>query len=751
MGQASNMSAIRSLGISVGMMDHELYSCSRCRKLKKKCSKELPKCNSCIKANCLSCEYPGKAPRRTRKQIEAARLRGEEVPAKRRRKTSDKSSDLNDSDHNINDHSEIIADTNSLRITNHSNMDFLNHPVSSSSSGNNSNDYTFNKDFQTRFKTEKQSDMYSTLTTETSSMSPQELSSPDSKAAHFQVEGVNSLITALSSMHGNSENKLHDQGLMAHLQRTTELDQNRYLTTSPDLKQSNTSSDGVSTSKPFTFDAPTTMHENFTNNAVPIVNSAIQREAVRATFKVGEIPDWKENKDLLKNIDRNLFDRFIAAYFQHNHRTFPMIDKRAFLSTVSTIRDFTDMSDIDDALAFKLNMIMAIGCTTLNRAGLLTKDRDVREHFVAVAMSRFFQVLSLQNVETIKCLLLLGIYSFFEPRGVSSWTISGLTMRLTISLGLYRALPLRKMQTVSAMEVELRSRVFWSAYCYERLVATSLGRLSAIDDDEISVPLPHALYEEEKDDIEVTLMTISLRQIGGKIYKKVHSISCGRQNRTIEEKQQIINDLCYEINETCQNEKIKIQQKTRQGKNPNSPEDVSDTSGDLISFHNSDIWLEMRHAQLQILLYRPSFLIPKPQPEAISKLGEVCLEALKHTYTLYQKKLLPLNWITLFRVLTICNTMLYCLCQWGIDLVKSEKEIKQCVEILRHFGESWIFAVRCADVFQNISNRILEISLTNGKVPNMDQLTTELFGANNAYQEILDENNVDVSWVDRML
>ncbi|QLL32352.1 hypothetical protein HG536_0C05210 [Torulaspora globosa] len=75
--------------------------------------------------------------------------------------------------------------------------------------------------------------------------------------------------------------------------------------------------------------------------------------------------------------------------------------------------------------------------------------------------------------------------------------------------------------------------------------------------------------------------------------------------------------------------------------------------------------------------------------ESLSKLGDFCLKALKHTYTLYKRKMLPLDWITLFRTLTICNTILYCLCHWSIDFVESKIEMQQCAEILQHFGEKW--------------------------------------------------------------
>lgn len=236
-------------------------------------------------------------------------------------------------------------------------------------------------------------------------------------------------------------------------------------------------------------------------------------------------------------------------------------------------------------------------------------------------------------------------------------------------------------------------------------------------------------------------MMISLRRMSGRIYKKVHSASAGRKQYTMEQRHGIISGLQNEIDAIYQEDRVKIMQKNNQ----------LDLSGqDSISFHTSDTWLDMRHAQLQIMLYRPSALMPKPPSDNLVRLGECCLEALKHTYSLYKKKLLPLNWITLFRTLTICNSILYCLCHWNIDLVESKIEIQQCVDILQHFGERWVFALRCADVFQVISNTILEISLSNGQVPNMEKLTRELFGASDQYQEVLEENEVGLLWNDSL-
>lgn len=591
----------------------EPNSCGRCRKLKKRCPKESPICSNCRKAG-EECIYPGRAPRRTRKELEEAISRGEFEPNKRHKRKTDKDSPLSS-------------------------------PFSS-------------------------------------------ISIPQARAAPTNIPS---------------------RGLPHNLVIQGKLE-----------------------------------HELHKPDSTPVRASSIQIESVTGIFKGGRTTPWIDSEGAYKPIERSLYDRFIAAYFAHNHKSFYMMDKIEFLNKVSSIRDFTAMDDeYDDSFIFQLYMAMAIGCTTLQRAQILKKDEEgLSDHFAFLAMKKFCHVVHSQNIETIKCFILLGIFALFEPKGVSSWTISGLTMRLVIGLGLHRALPPRKVQTTNIKEVEMRSRVFWSAYCFERLVATSLGRMSAIEDDEITVPLPRPLYPEEIDDLDVANMMISLRRMSGRIYKRVHSASAARKQYTTEKKHTIIAELRREIDEIYQENKIRIiQKKNKSGLNGH----------DSISFHTSDTWLDMRHAQLQIMLYRPSALILKPPSDHLVRLGECCLEALKHTYTLYKKKLLPLNWITLFRTLTICNSILYCLCHWNIDLVESKIEIQQCVDILQHFGERWVFALRCAEVFQGISNTILEISLSNGQVPNMEKLTRELFGASDQYQEVLEENEVDLLWNDHSL
>ncbi|SCV00003.1 LAME_0G06898g1_1 [Lachancea meyersii CBS 8951] len=651
MGETSNTDS------EVSPVVYEPYSCARCRKLKKRCSKESPVCANCAKAG-EPCSYPGRAPRRSKRELELERqglaaLANGDHKAKRSHSSDGE-------------------------------------PLTVSSEDLERSCSNFYNDVQHESDAERDSAR----------------SSEPGSALNLNNVATDSLAATLQT----PEQKQLQQ------QQNDDFQPNGVL-----------------------------FHEMHKLDSIPIRASSLQIANVAAVFKGGRHSSMLQPDGRSKHIERRLYDRFIAAYFKHNHRSYPLLNKIGFLNKVSTIHEFEEMEgNYEDTFIFQLYMVMAIGCTTLQRAGILSKEEeDLSEHFAYLAMRKFCPVMHLQNVETIKCLLLLGIYSFFEPQGVSSWTISGIVMRLTIGLGLHRALTTRKIQSMSLIDVEMRYRAFWSFYSFERLVSTSLGRNSAIDDDDISVPLPHALYAEETEDIEVTKMMIALRKMGGVIYKKVHSVGAGKQKLSVDGKQKIIDELRKQIDVLYEQERDKIRE--------SNAIVCSNKSNSCISFHTSDIWLAMRYAQLQIMLYRPSALIPKPSMESLTILGDFCLQALKYTYALYRKKLQPLNWITLFRTLTICNTMLYCLCQWSIDLTECKIEIQQCVEILQHFGEKWVFAAKCADVFQTISNAILDISLSNGQVPNMDDLTRELFGASNEYQDILDENNVDISWVDGLV
>ncbi|CUM65339.1 uncharacterized protein PRCAT00002974001 [Priceomyces carsonii] len=465
---------------------------------------------------------------------------------------------------------------------------------------------------------------------------------------------------------------------------------------------------------------------SFSSYSKQISNVLISAVGINTNSNVSLIPPI---------IDKALIWMFIEAYFEHNHRAYPIIDKSEFTRKLKEI-SMNDLDAFEDQ--FELYMVMAIGCTSLERAGLISRDKKIAEYFASKALNVISNNLSGNDIKNVKYLLLLGLYSYFDPSEFTSWEISGKLTRLSVSLGLNKELLSLSKSKISAQEIEMRRRLFWSVYIMDKVISVSLGRPVGINDEDINIPLPAVLGNEpdENEDIEINKLIIEIRRIEGRILKKVHSVNSGimldekgsREDRC----KSILQELKYEIEDWY----------LKAGSTSN-PLIYSDTT---FSFHGSVPWYDARYSHLLILLYRPSYLNPTPTPDILEVLGRACLQTLSSTYRLYSSNLLPLNWITLYRFLTVCTTMLYCLCKWSIDLIESKTEIGYCIEILEGFGNDWTVARKCAEVFKSIDNKMLEISLTSeGNVPDMDHLINDLLGASSSYHEILSTFSVDIS------
>lgn len=429
-------------------------------------------------------------------------------------------------------------------------------------------------------------------------------------------------------------------------------------------------------------------------------------------------------------VDENLMGKFIEAYFRHNHRAYPIINRTEFSEKVRRI-GVQNLHQYDDQ--FELNMIAAIGCTSLERAGHISKDKKILEYFASKALSLVLNNLTNNDSRSVRYLLLLGLYSYFDPSEFTSWEITGKLTRLLILLGLNKKLSPQAVSNMGQRDVEMRYRLFWGVYLMDRMISVSLGRPVGINDDDINIPLPEVLDSVEESDVKITRLIIGLRKLEGQILKQVHSVNAG-EDISDEHRLAVLDTLKNQIEEWYANSgKLKL----------------FVTSAELtalsISFHGLSPWYAARYHHLIMLLYRPSYLNPKPSLDILETLGKACLQNLSYTYHLYTSALLPLNWITLYRFLTVCSTILYCLCNWSIDLIDSKTEIGYCIEILEGFSNDWVVAKKCAEVFRTIDRQMLEISLTSKGVPDMDKLLTELLGASSSYHEILSEYQVEIS------
>lgn len=431
---------------------------------------------------------------------------------------------------------------------------------------------------------------------------------------------------------------------------------------------------------------------------------------------------WQEMNQIQKPvISKQLALTFIEAYFKHNHRSYPFICQSAFL------RQFNQFDTLNDTITnyfeFEIYMIMNIGCTTLSRAKLLDQEDIYSKYFFNKCIGFLLREYVVDELESIKILLFLCIYSFFEPQGIQTWNLFGLVIRTSTTLGLNQR---TKSPDLTLENIEMRNRLFWSIYNMDRLLSISLGRPLSIDEMDIDLDLPRNIFEEDNFTFKTIVAIIKLRKIEGTITKQIYSLKAREFY-----KEDVIQTIKDDLELWISNNK------------PNNSE-----NSEFLSFHGSADWFYSRYYHNLMLLYRPSYLIPKPNSRNLEFLSRYCLESLSRTHKLFKSNLLPLNWITLYRFLIVCSSTLYCLCNWTIDLNKSKLEIDLLIEILNAFSENWGVASKCSKVFQNIVDNIFQIFLTSdGKeVTNINQLSNELLGASSAYHEILNNNSIDIAF-----
>lgn len=134
-----------------------------------------------------------------------------------------------------------------------------------------------------------------------------------------------------------------------------------------------------------------------------------------------------------------------------------------------------------------IHLIYAIGGRFLETTGE-TGDFFPDMHYEE-ALKHLDEILQYHDLRSVQFLLLLSIYSLRSPRGPGAWTYVGMAMRQCIDMGLHR----RTQKKQSAIDHEMKKRVFWCCYCLDRQVSIILGRPFAISDRDIDVEVRHTL------------------------------------------------------------------------------------------------------------------------------------------------------------------------------------------------------------------------------------------------------------------
>ncbi|EXJ85328.1 hypothetical protein A1O1_05692 [Capronia coronata CBS 617.96] len=162
---------------------------------------------------------------------------------------------------------------------------------------------------------------------------------------------------------------------------------------------------------------------------------------------------------------------------------------------------------------FAVSMMMAISVMT-SRTTDLVKQSVLAESLYRDALL-YYDRLGPSTLTKLQCTMLLVLYSIFRPGDVNIWNVKSLAMRLAVAMGLHRE-TCGVDDAFDDSTADLRRRIFWTLYYWDRAISISSHRPLGIADNHIDVSLPCVPAGDR-----VTarfVRSLTLRQIQSEVY-----------------------------------------------------------------------------------------------------------------------------------------------------------------------------------------------------------------------------------------
>ncbi|KHN98135.1 positive regulator of purine utilization [Metarhizium album ARSEF 1941] len=229
--------------------------------------------------------------------------------------------------------------------------------------------------------------------------------------------------------------------------------------------------------------------------------------------------------------------RLATLYFEHANPQIPVLHRVEFMQTLE--KAYKDASESKSPTArelYMLNMVFAIGsgvilgeplraCASDNPRLSLdhAKSSCQPEEYHASAVVHLEECLSTSGgyLEVLQAVLLLANFALLRPVPPGLWYITGVAVRLAVDLGLHHedggdvesppSEPTADMDAAQPAETregsaqdrgrrhwfrDLRRRLWWCTYTFDRLVSTCVGRPFGVSDEIITTELPSLLDDE---------------------------------------------------------------------------------------------------------------------------------------------------------------------------------------------------------------------------------------------------------------
>ncbi|GFF57864.1 positive regulator of purine utilization [Aspergillus udagawae] len=387
-----------------------------------------------------------------------------------------------------------------------------------------------------------------------------------------------------------------------------------------------------------------------------------------------------------------------AGYFQTVHLLHPFLHEQSHMKLIDRVYASQEERPLD---SFQVYMVLAIAALNLSRQ---CKIHLPVEGYYASALKYADYACNHGSMTSLQCLLLLMVYALYNPScNINIWNLNYQCLASVIDLGLQRDVRASPSLRISVFDQEMRTRIFWVVYTFDRTVCTMMGRPIGIRDEACDIRFPLAIsdsdlinigpdqqYKDSPSHMSYSIHIFRLAKLISEMKYVMHSVNRGAPAYAYPPVRDIVD---------WQKDMIKSLQDWHSG----IPQQVSGVNGEM------PLLCKIKYHDTMILLLRPSPGIPNPSDENLEQCFQQAIMLLQGFGDLYGTGHLLYSRLVVHSVFLGTLAMLYCI--WRLPQTATKIPVDDLItkfniaqNILSSIGEHWAEATRARDCIHELSS-----------------------------------------------
>lgn len=368
---------------------------------------------------------------------------------------------------------------------------------------------------------------------------------------------------------------------------------------------------------------------------------------------------------------RQITDKLVDVFYQRAQFFTPTLHETVFAQDLQAVYD----GNTDPYKNFVVRMVLAISLQKLD-----TQYAGLADSYYLAAMQYFEDVIRPKNLDTLQCLILIGLYSLLTPTRTAAYFIVGLATRISQQIGLADEKTISagySMGLVDPLTMDMRRRMAWIVASNELGLAHTMGRPNgfAKSDDFMDVK-----FFDTVDDENITKEGI---KPGPASEKKLVAIHFCKMR-------------------LCQAEirRVLYEKKRAEPRDENSPlflEMEQKIQTWLDSAPENPAWCKPwftgRFHGMRIFINRPNPQIAKPSSRSALKCYESAVYIINLSSQQVKKAAVDITWVFLITLNMAVNTLLWTVSYREVREAHPREEVEEFVnislDIIDQCSERW--------------------------------------------------------------